>query len=375
MEFEVHFETPQFRFSIGKRWKRSNAAKRLPPSPSKLPIVGNMNRLIVSQPHHTLRKLAQKHKALMHLQLGEISSIVISSPCLAKEILKTHDLAFAIRTQFLSAKIICYKCSDIAVREYGDYWRHMRKTVLILKLHVCRAALGRNSHPLFSLKSKLLDVRHKLDTVLDSIIDHHIDNLAWTKTATGEFDHKNLTDALLRVKERGDLQFLSTNDDIKAVLMVMFFLVTFSSYALQVTPSCSSRFLENAGRNVKLMDISFPTNKMPGQLEDPKFWDDLDSNKPKRFENNSIDFNGSHSEYVPFGAGRRICPGIPFGFANIELPLALLLYHFNRKLLNGPISSDFDMEDLVRIIAPTKKNLRLLATLYDPSPDLPTQTL
>ena len=94
---------------------------------------------------------------------------------------------------------------------------------------------------------------------------------------------------------------------------------------------------------------------MPGQLEDPKYWDDLDSYKPKRFENNSIDFNGSHSEYVPFGAGRRICPGIPFGFANIELPLALLLYHFNRKLLNGPISSDFDMEDLVRIIAPTKK--------------------
>ena len=77
-------------------------------------------------------------------------------------------------------------------------------------------------------------MRHKLDTVLDSIIDHHIDNLAWTKTATGEFDHKNLTDALLRVKERGDLQFLSTNDDIKAVLIVMFFLVTFSSYALQV---------------------------------------------------------------------------------------------------------------------------------------------
>ncbi|CDP07880.1 unnamed protein product [Coffea canephora] len=357
-----------FIVGIGKRWKRSNAAKRLPPSPSKLPIVGNMNRLIVSQPHHTLRKLAQKHKALMHLQLGEISSIVISSPCLAKEILKTHDLAFAIRTQFLSAKIICYKCSDIAVREYGDYWRHMRK--------LCSPELY--------------------------IIDHHIDNLAWTKTATGEFDHKNLTDALLRVKERGDLQFLSTNDDIKAVLMVMFFLVTFSSYALQWLRHKSKyenlhrkytieesdvqeleylklvikeNFRLHPRRNVKLMDISFPTNKMPGQLEDPKFWDDLDSNKPKRFENNSIDFNGSHSEYVPFGAGRRIFPGIPFGFANIELPLALLLYHFNRKLLNGPISSDFDMEDLVRIIAPTKKNLRLLATLYDPSPDLPTQTL
>lgn len=116
-----------FILALVQQWKRSKGVQKLPPGPWKLPLIGNMHQLIGSPPHYALRKLAQKHGALMHLQLGEISTIVISSPRLAKEIMKTHDLAFANRAEFLASKIVCYNCTDIVCAQYGEYWRQMRK--------------------------------------------------------------------------------------------------------------------------------------------------------------------------------------------------------------------------------------------------------
>lgn len=61
---------------------------------------------------------------------------------------------------------------------------------------------------------------------------------------------------------------------------------------------------------------------------DPKIWEDPESFVPERFLDSNVDYRGQDFELIPFGAGRRGCPGISFAMSAIELVLANLVHHF-----------------------------------------------
>ncbi|RLM68980.1 hypothetical protein C2845_PM17G12200 [Panicum miliaceum] len=94
---------------------------------------------------------------------------------------------------------------------------------------------------------------------------------------------------------------------------------------------------------------------------DPRYWEDRPEKfVPERFEGeHTSNFFRSDFEFIPFGEGRRICPGITFSQANIEIALANLLYHFDWELPVGVKPDDIDMADFFGVSVRRKARLPL----------------
>lgn len=101
---------------------------------------------------------------------------------------------------------------------------------------------------------------------------------------------------------------------------------------------------------------------------DPKYWgDEAEEFKPERFENSAVDYRGNNLEYIPFGSGKRICPGINFGVANVEFTVSTLLYHFDWEMPGGGFrNEDLDMTESFGVTVKRKNNLLLVPTLKRP---------
>ncbi|KAL6636515.1 hypothetical protein ACP70R_024087 [Stipagrostis hirtigluma subsp. patula] len=97
---------------------------------------------------------------------------------------------------------------------------------------------------------------------------------------------------------------------------------------------------------------------------DPESWDNPEEFDPDRFERKDVEFNGTHFELVPFGAGRRMCPGMAMGVAAMEFTLANLLYCFNWALPEGLRSEDMSMEEAGGLTVHRKMPLVLVPTRF-----------
>ncbi|WCJ26027.1 cytochrome P450 family 71 subfamily B polypeptide 13 [Euphorbia peplus] len=471
--------------------------KNLPPGPWKLPIFGNIHNLFGSLPHQSLYKLSKKYGPLMHLQLGQVNTVVISSPETAKQALKTHDIIFSNRPFSLAADIISYKSSDLVYAPYGDYWRQLRKICILELLSVkrvqsfrsireeemlnilrlisgsevinftqmlykymfsviSRAAFGKvkkeheaffpyikeimelaagfslaDLYPKFKfmqriggLKGKMERIHHQADNILEAIIEDHrakksqIDN----DQMVGDDRDDDLVDVLLKLQDEGKLEFDLTIDNIKAVILDVFVAgLETSSTTMEWAMAelmKNPRVMEQAQAQVRkvfgrkgyveeggLDELSylklvikeslrlhppFPLllpresreecdingYKIPTNTNvlvnawaigrDPNCWEQAEEFIPERFSNGTIDYKGVNFEFIPFGAGRRICPGMNFGIVNVELPLANLLYHFDWKLQDEMKPQDLHMNEAYGIAVKRENDLKLIPIISHP---------
>ncbi|XVF77791.1 hypothetical protein PTKIN_Ptkin14bG0074800 [Pterospermum kingtungense] len=479
-------------------WKKLinyNRKSKLPPGPLKLPVIGNLHLLIGTLPHRCLRDLANKHGPVMHLQLGEISTVVISSPSAAQQVMQTHDLNFANRPYSLAASILFYNCTDILFSPYGDYWRQLRKicTLELLSTRrvqsfraireeevadfvsqisskagspvnltkrfrsltysiISRAAFGdkyRDQNVFISLvqdelvdalggfsladvfpslkllhiitgaTSKFKKLQQKFDKISQNILDEHRTRRETNKSSK---EANDLVHVLLDLQDHGDLGIPLTDTTIKAVVMNMFSgggesTATTLEWAMSEMLK-NTRVLEEAQKEVRqlvgnkgdvneevLQDLKYlklviketlrlhppapllvPREgretceingyEIPAKTRvivngwaigrDPNYWSEPGKFYPERFIDSSIDFKGANFEYIPFGAGRRICPAMSLGIADLELPLAQSLYHFDWKLCDGRKLEDIDMSESFGMSVGRKHDLCLVPIPYHP---------
>lgn len=78
---------------------------------------------------------------------------------------------------------------------------------------------------------------------------------------------------------------------------------------------------------------------------DPECWDDPLDFKPERFLNSKTDFKGQCFEFLPFGAGRRMCVGLPLGNRMLHFVLGSLLHEFDWELPSNVTPKSMDMKE------------------------------
>ncbi|KVH92100.1 cytochrome P450 [Cynara cardunculus var. scolymus] len=447
-------------FILFKLATRPKSNKNLLPEPWRLPIIGHMHHLIGTMPHRGVMDLSRKYGSLMHLQLGEVSTIVVSSPKWAKEILTTYDITFANRPETLTGEIIAYHNTDIVLAPYGEYWRQLRKLCTLELLSVkkvksfqslreeecwnlvqevkasgsgrpvdlsenifkmiatilSRAAFGKGIkdqkefteivkeilrqtggfdvadifpskkflHHLSGKRARLTSIHKKLDNLINNIVAEHpgntssksnetlLDDMFGAGTDTSSATVEWAISELIRCprameKVQAELrQALKGKDKIKEEdIQDLSYLDLVIKETLRlhpplplVMPRECRQPVNLAGYNIadktKLIVNVFAINR------DPEYWKDAESFIPERFENSPTNVMGAEYEYLPFGAGRRMCPGAALGLANVLLPLATILYHFNWKLPNGASHEQLDMTESFGATVQRKTHLVLV---------------
>ncbi|OEL32947.1 Flavonoid 3'-monooxygenase [Dichanthelium oligosanthes] len=93
---------------------------------------------------------------------------------------------------------------------------------------------------------------------------------------------------------------------------------------------------------------------------DPTLWDAPEEFRPERFIGSKIDVKGQDFELLPFGSGRRMCPGLNLGLKVTLLSIANLLHSFAWRLPDGMTVEELNMEEVFLLAMPRKNPLEVV---------------
>ncbi|KAF7005515.1 hypothetical protein CFC21_020632 [Triticum aestivum] len=464
---------------------------QLPPGPWTLPIIGSLHHVASALPHRRMMELSCRYGPLMHLMLGEVPTVIVSSAEAATLVLKTNDPAFAGRPNSVILDIFSCGGKGFAFAPYGSHWRQIRKVCIVellsskqvKRMEGIRAEEVANLlRSMTALNGTTFNISEKMATLSNNLVSRAVfggkfpqqelylreldealplmggfclvdlfpsSRLArWLSSgerlmkkchgrmqriisdiiegrkaarAAGVGDDEDVLNVLLRLQREDTLEFPLTTETIGAILFDIFSAATETTgNVLEWAMSELVRHPEIMGkaqqevREVLGQDRATIGNSDLGELHymrmvikevlrlhppapllprsatedckimdcdmlkgtnvyvnvyaisrDPRYWKNPEEFKPERFEDNNIDYNGTYSEYTPFGAGRRQCPGILFGTSSLNITLANLLYHFDWMLPDGASLSSFDMSEKFGITVSRRHDLQLRAIPHE----------
>lgn len=95
---------------------------------------------------------------------------------------------------------------------------------------------------------------------------------------------------------------------------------------------------------------------------DPKVWPEPEKFVPERFVGSNIDLRRHDFRLLPFGSGRRSCPGLQLGLTTVRLVLAQLVHCFDWELPNGMMPNDLDMTEKFGLVMTRTQHLVAIPT-------------
>ncbi|TVU38625.1 hypothetical protein EJB05_12009, partial [Eragrostis curvula] len=465
----------------------SHKLRHLPPGPRSLPLIGSLH-LLSDQPHRSLASLAKTYGPLMSLRLGTVTTVVVTSPELAREFLHKNDAAFSARSvpdatgehakhsvawlprspqwsalrRIMATELFApHRLSaheslrrDMVADLVGYVGRQARagpavdvgRVVFTASLNLLSRTVfsrelasldadGGESTEFRSVTSEILEglgkrnvsdffpvmawadlqgTRRRLAKVLERlhrVIDDEVDRRLRSREA-GEPEKNDFLDALLN-----DVKAGLDRDAIRSVITDIFLNSPYCSTAVEWimvellrNPLSMARATEELAqilgtkRNIEEAEIgklpylqavvkeAFRLHPpapllLPRQAEttisvagytipkgarvlvnvwatgrDKEIWDEPEKFMPERFMESTINFKGGNFELIPFGSGRRICPGMPLASKMAHLILASLLNQFKWSLPAEVDANGIDMTEKFGVNLKKAEPLRAIAT-------------
>ncbi|XP_010469800.1 PREDICTED: indoleacetaldoxime dehydratase-like [Camelina sativa] len=462
---------------LTKFLKRTVTKVNRPPSPWRLPLIGNLHQLSL-HPHRSLRSLSLGYGPLMLLHFGRVPILVVSSGEAAHEVMKTHDHKFANRPRSKAVHGLMNGGRDVVFAPYGEYWRQM-KSICILNLLTnkmvasfetvreeelkamlkklekassssssenlselfitlpsdvtSRVALGRKHSEDETARDLKKRVRQIMELLGEFPIGDYIPALAWIDKINGfnnrikevsqgfsdlmdKVVHEHIdagnqkadfVDILLSIEKDENNGFQVQRNDIKFMILDMFIggtsttstLLEWTMTELMRRPESMKKlqdeirstikpnttyieekevenmtYLKAVIKEVLRLHPSLPLIlprllsedvKVKGYniaagtevivnawaiQRDPAVWGpDAEEFKPERHLESVVDYHGKDLNYIPFGSGRRICPGIGLALGLAEVTVANVVGRFDWRVEAGPNGDESDLAEAIGI--------------------------
>ncbi|CAN1329206.1 Desmethyl-deoxy-podophyllotoxin synthase [Linum perenne] len=390
----------------------------------------------------------------MHIKLGELSHIVISSPEAAKQMRKVCVLELLSAKRVLSFRRIREEEVSDLIESLSDgktAGKLADLSSMVAKVSrsvTSRAEFGKTltlPYPLPSLmvidnmseafsgfrisdmypslgwlpvltgfKGKLEKMHKASDSILGQIIDDHESKRRTRRVNKDDDDdgeREDLVDVLLNLQESQNLGIPVTMDVIKAVVLSETASTTVewtmseiinNQRVLRTVQEEVRQVFKETGKveearldELKYLDMVISESlrlhppvpllvprentkkvelengyEIPAKTKvivnawaisrDPRYWKEPEKFYPERFADCSTDYKGKDFQFIPFGAGRRICPGMSFAMVFVKLTLANLFFHFNWSLPADMEPAKLDMTEAFGMSLGRKQPLCLI---------------